>query len=31
MPPFEDFNIEEFERRQIVDVGDLQLSVISPE
>jgi hypothetical protein len=31
IPPFEEFNIEEFERRQIVQVGDLQLSVVSPE
>ena len=31
IPPFEEFNIEEFERRQIIEVGDLQLSVVSPE
>lgn len=31
IPPFEEFNVEEFERRQVIDVGDLQLSVVSPE
>jgi hypothetical protein len=31
IPPFEEFNIEEFERRQMIEVGDLQLSVVSPE
>lgn len=31
IPPFEEFHVEEFERRQIIEVGDLQLSVVSPE
>lgn len=31
IPPFEEFNIEEFARRQLVEVGELQLSVVSPE
>ena len=31
IPPFEDFNLEEFERRQLIEVGDLHLSVVSPE
>lgn len=31
IPPFEEFNVEEFERRQIFEVGNLQLSVVSPE
>lgn len=31
IPPFEEFNIEEFERRQLIEVGDLKLFVVSPE
>lgn len=31
IPPFEEFNIEEFERRQIIEVGELKLSVVSAE
>lgn len=31
IPPFEEFNVEEFERRQTITVGELELSVISPE
>ena len=31
IPPFEEFNVEEFARRQMIDVGGLQLSVVSPE
>jgi hypothetical protein len=31
VPPFNDFNMEEFERRSLIDVDGLQLSVVSPE
>jgi hypothetical protein len=31
IPPFEEFNLEEFERRQLIEVGNLQLSVVSAE
>lgn len=31
IPPFEPFNLEEFERRQMINVGDLRLAVVSPE
>jgi len=31
IPSFEEFNIEEFERRQVIEVGNLKLSVVSPE
>ena len=31
IPPFEEFNIQEFERRQTIRVGQLELSVVSPE
>lgn len=31
IPPFDEFHIEEFERRRMIDVGGLLLSVVSPE
>ena len=31
IPPFDEFNIEEFERRQSVDIGSIQVAVASPE
>jgi hypothetical protein len=31
IPPFDEFNVEEFERRLMIDVGGMQLSVVSPE
>jgi hypothetical protein len=31
IPPFDEFNMEEFERRMSVDVGGTRLSVVSPE
>lgn len=31
IPPFEEFHVEEFERRQTIEVGDLRLSVVSSE
>ena len=31
IPPFDDFNVEEFERRQSIDIGGLQVTVVSPE
>jgi hypothetical protein len=31
IPPFDEFNVEEFERRQNVDLGSIQVVVASPE
>lgn len=31
IPPFDEFNVEEFERRTLIDVEGLQLSVVSAE
>ena len=31
LPPFDDFHIEEFERRQPIELDGLRLSVVSPE
>jgi len=31
IPSFDEFNVEEFERRRIIDVDGLQLSVVSAE
>jgi len=31
IPPFEDFNLEEFDRRQAIDMGSFELIVVSPE
>ncbi len=31
IPPFDEFNVEEFERRVLIDADGLRLSVVSPE
>lgn len=31
IPPFDEFHAEEFERRRLIDVDGVQLSVVSPE
>jgi hypothetical protein len=31
IPPFDEFNVEEFARRQFIEIGDLELAVASPE